>query len=52
LPTAAPPATRRASTISPSHRDAFHTIKAPKDAAFFLHDKRKTTDPDDGSEDR
>jgi phospholipase C len=25
----------------------FLTIKAPKDANFFLHDKRKATDPDD-----
>lgn len=26
---------------------AFQTIAAPKDANFFLHDKRKATDPDD-----
>jgi phospholipase C len=26
---------------------AFETIPAPKDANFFLHDKRKATDPDD-----
>ena len=26
---------------------ANQTIPAPKDAAFFLHDKRKATDPDD-----
>ena len=26
---------------------AFQTIKAPKSASFFLHDKRKPTDPDD-----
>ena len=26
---------------------AFQTIAAPKSAAFFLHDKRKATDPDD-----
>ncbi len=25
----------------------FHTISAPKSASFFLHDKRKATDPDD-----
>ena len=25
----------------------FVTISAPKDANFFLHDKRKATDPDD-----
>jgi phospholipase C len=26
---------------------AYQTISAPKDAAFFLNDKRKATDPDD-----
>jgi phospholipase C len=26
---------------------AFQTIPAPKNARFFLHDKRKVTDPDD-----
>jgi phospholipase C len=26
---------------------AYQTVSAPKDAAFFLHDKRKATDPDD-----
>jgi phospholipase C len=26
---------------------AYQTISAPKNAAFFLHDKRKATDPDD-----
>jgi len=30
----------------------FKTIKAPKDATFFLHDKRKATDPDDDGDDR
>jgi phospholipase C len=30
----------------------FQTIKAPKGAAFFLHDKRKATDPDDDGDDR
>jgi phospholipase C len=29
----------------------FQTIKAPKDASFFLHDKRKATDPDDDGDD-
>jgi hypothetical protein len=26
---------------------AYQMISAPKNAAFFLHDKRKATDPDD-----
>jgi hypothetical protein len=26
---------------------AYQTISAPKNAAFFLYDKRKATDPDD-----
>jgi phospholipase C len=30
----------------------FQTIKAPKDANFFLHDKRRPTDPDDDWDDR
>jgi phospholipase C len=30
---------------------AFTTINAPKSAAFFLHDKRKATDPDDDGDD-
>jgi phospholipase C len=29
----------------PPHR--YRTINAPKNANFFLHDKRKATDPDD-----
>jgi phospholipase C len=31
---------------------AYQTINAPKSAAFFLHDKRKATDPDDDGDDR
>jgi phospholipase C len=30
----------------------FETVNAPKSAAFFLHDKRKATDPDDDGDDR
>jgi phospholipase C len=29
----------------------YHTISAPKSASFFLHDKRKPTDPDDDGDD-
>jgi phospholipase C len=29
----------------------FQTISAPKSASFFLHDKRKATDPDDDGDD-
>ena len=29
----------------------FQTISAPKSAQFFLHDKRKATDPDDDGDD-
>jgi hypothetical protein len=29
----------------------FQTISAPKSATFFLHDKRKATDPDDDGDD-
>ncbi len=31
---------------------AYQTITAPKSAEFFLHDKRKATDPDDDGDDR
>jgi phospholipase C len=31
---------------------AFHTVPAPKTAAFFLRDKRKASDPDDDGDDR
>ena len=31
---------------------AFQTISAPKSASFFLHDKRKPTDPDDDGDDK
>jgi hypothetical protein len=30
----------------------YQTISAPKDANFFLHDKRKATDPDDDGKDK
>jgi phospholipase C len=30
----------------------YQTISAPKNAAFFLHDKRKPTDPDDDGDDK
>jgi phospholipase C len=30
----------------------FQTIAAPKDASFFIHDKRKATDPDDDGDDK
>ena len=30
----------------------FQTITAPKSAAFFIHDKRKATDPDDDGKDQ
>jgi len=31
---------------------SFQSIKAPKSAEFFLHDRRKPTDPDDDGDDR
>jgi phospholipase C len=31
---------------------SYQTISAPKDANFFLHDKRKATDPDDDDKDK